>query len=79
MIINALLCKHDFLHYYQGFHDICSVFLIISKNEYEAFAMLERLSENHIRFALQTNLDSAQKILSLLFPLVDVVDHDLYL
>jgi TBC1 domain family member 20 len=43
------LCRNPELHYYQGFHDVASVFLLVAGTEDEAFAMMERLSKNHIR------------------------------
>jgi len=47
-IINGILHRHPQLHYYQGFHDICSVFVIIC-GEREAFAIMEKLSLFYIR------------------------------
>eukprot|EP01114_Cavostelium_apophysatum_P020804 TRINITY_DN7070_c0_g1_i2.p1 TRINITY_DN7070_c0_g1~~TRINITY_DN7070_c0_g1_i2.p1 ORF type:complete len:290 (-),score=45.74 TRINITY_DN7070_c0_g1_i2:105-974(-) len=76
-IINTILSRDPELHYYQGFHDIASVFLLVA-NETEAYAMMERLSHNHIRYALNTSLDSTTKLLSLLFPLIAQCDQEVY-
>jgi len=76
-IINAILSRNPQLHYYQGFHDIASVFLLVC-GEHEAFAIMEQLSLFHIRDALNPSLASTQLMLSLLFPLIKIADLELY-
>ncbi len=48
-IINAILSRNSELHYYQGFHDITSIFLMIL-GERQAFLVMERIANFHIRF-----------------------------
>ncbi len=49
-IVNTVLSKHSDLNYYQGFHDVASVFLLVAKSEESAFAMTERVSLSHLRY-----------------------------
>ena len=53
----VILAKHKQLHYYQGYHDICSVLLFVASNKREIFQMMERLSLYHLRSFLNKTLD----------------------
>eukprot|EP00027_Filamoeba_sp_ATCC50430_P002344 CAMPEP_0168553946 /NCGR_PEP_ID=MMETSP0413-20121227/7516_1 /TAXON_ID=136452 /ORGANISM="Filamoeba nolandi, Strain NC-AS-23-1" /LENGTH=358 /DNA_ID=CAMNT_0008584651 /DNA_START=132 /DNA_END=1205 /DNA_ORIENTATION=- len=75
-IIHAILATHPELHYYQGFHDVASVFLLIAGEE-NAFAMVERLSLYHIRDALDATLESTKQVLSLML-LLSLADPELH-
>lgn len=55
-----------------------SILLLVAKNEQEAFAMSERVALFQLRYALNINLESTKEILSLLFPLLSLVDTDLH-
>ena len=56
LIINAALCRHQELHYYQGYHDVGTVFLLVA-GEKQGFKLLERLSMGHIRFQIHLFLN----------------------
>eukprot|EP01119_Soliformovum_irregulare_P008772 TRINITY_DN21879_c0_g1_i1.p1 TRINITY_DN21879_c0_g1~~TRINITY_DN21879_c0_g1_i1.p1 ORF type:complete len:376 (+),score=88.04 TRINITY_DN21879_c0_g1_i1:99-1226(+) len=77
-VVNALLSNNPDLHYYQGYHDITSIVLLIADTEEATYAMMDRLSKNHIRFALNSTLETTKKILELLFPLISFADKELY-
>ena len=49
-MINAILVRNVELdlHYYQGFHDVCSVFLL-TMGKKEAFVLAERVSISYFR------------------------------
>jgi hypothetical protein len=53
-IINTIMAKHrGHLHYIQGYHDVCSVFLIVCDfDQYAAYTLCERVSKFHLRFSL---------------------------
>eukprot|EP01137_Pigoraptor_chileana_P004552 Opistho-2@46346 len=72
-IMNGIICTYPHLHYYQGFHDICSVLLIVA-GEAAAFAMLEVLCHAHLRDFMGRSLDGATRQLSLLLPLIQCQD-----
>eukprot|EP00698_Gefionella_okellyi_P022513 TRINITY_DN7478_c0_g1_i1.p1 TRINITY_DN7478_c0_g1~~TRINITY_DN7478_c0_g1_i1.p1 ORF type:complete len:398 (-),score=64.83 TRINITY_DN7478_c0_g1_i1:149-1342(-) len=76
-IINAILCKHSELHYFQGFHDIASVFLLVA-GEDEAFPMVQRISLDHMRDSFNTTFESIQNVLKLVFPLIKAFDPPVY-
>lgn len=40
-IIMAVLCKNESLYYYQGFHDVVSIFLLVLEDDYLTFALVE--------------------------------------
>ena len=57
------------LHYYQGFHDVASVFLL-QVGEGTGGLMMERVSLSHMRFATRDTLDSTREVMALLYPLL---------
>ncbi len=61
LLINTILTKNPELRYYQvsnlhftsklqGFHDIASIFMLIAQNANLAYAMIEKVAMNHIRY-----------------------------
>ena len=48
-IIVAVLCRNRSLHYYQGYHDVCSVFLLVVNDDHLAFALSEIVSDRYLR------------------------------
>lgn len=70
-IVNAVLAAHpEELHYYQGYHDIASVLVLVLDQEWLAFSVLEHLSLHHIKDYLRPTLASVIERLSLLYPLL---------
>ncbi|EFA83119.1 RabGAP/TBC domain-containing protein [Heterostelium album PN500] len=76
-IINAILASHPQLHYFQGYHEIGSILLLVT-NEPTSFRLLERLSLNHISDCMKPSFAEVSKILNLLFPLLLLMDKDVY-
>mmetsp|Transcript_49815 Transcript_49815/g.82695 ORF Transcript_49815/g.82695 Transcript_49815/m.82695 type:complete len:337 (+) Transcript_49815:241-1251(+) len=76
-IIHGVALKHPDVHYYQGFNDICSVFLLVA-GEPAAFAMAERIALYHLGDACTQTLLPVMLILELLFPLVNLVDPEVH-
>jgi len=74
-IINTILARYDHLYYFQGFHDVCSVFLVVC-DEKLAFGLLEKLSLYHIRDHLSSDLEPITLQLQLLFPLIKLMDKE---
>ena len=73
-LIHSVFSLHPQLHYIQGYHDIASVLLLVLDDEALAFACLERLSLMHIKDSLQPTLSTVISSLSLVFPLLRLVD-----
>jgi len=76
-IINSVFEENPNFHYTQGFHDITSVFYIVC-GEKLGKAMTESLSKRHIRDSLRPNLEVIQMILTLIFPLINLEDEDVF-
>jgi hypothetical protein len=64
------------LHYFQGYHDIASVFLLTCGEEL-GFSLLRRLSTSYLRDQMQERLDYMMGLLKLLFPLVKSIDGNI--
>eukprot|EP00011_Vannellida_sp_DIVA3-517-6-12_P013307 CAMPEP_0114605786 /NCGR_PEP_ID=MMETSP0168-20121206/1232_1 /TAXON_ID=95228 ORGANISM="Vannella sp., Strain DIVA3 517/6/12" /NCGR_SAMPLE_ID=MMETSP0168 /ASSEMBLY_ACC=CAM_ASM_000044 /LENGTH=603 /DNA_ID=CAMNT_0001816643 /DNA_START=15 /DNA_END=1828 /DNA_ORIENTATION=+ len=75
--MNAVLCLHRELHYYQGYHDIATVLLMCTEDTRLAFGMLRRLSLSYLREHMRPTLQEVMKELALLFPLLKCVDPEL--
>jgi hypothetical protein len=78
-IIQSIFSIHPNLHYIQGFHDICSVFLhICADDEHLAFEMCQKLSVMHIRDHLRGSLDVVIQLISAVFPLLSMIDRQVH-
>uniref|UniRef100_A0A674EJP7 Zgc:63863 n=1 Tax=Salmo trutta TaxID=8032 RepID=A0A674EJP7_SALTR len=79
--ILVVLQKNPALHYYQGYHDIVVTFLLVV-GECMAIAMVETLSNHHLRDFMDPTMDSTKHILNYLMPILEHVDperHDFML
>jgi hypothetical protein len=65
------------LHYYQGYHDICTVLLLVT-GERTAFAMSTAISCTFLGDAHHPDLSRMINLLGLLFPLLQVADRELH-
>jgi len=75
-LILRVLCEHEDLHYYQGYHDICVTFLL-AVGEDMAFALMDRLSNHHLRDFMDSTMERTTHILNYLLPLVGRVRPEL--
>ncbi|XP_023272009.1 TBC1 domain family member 20-like isoform X1 [Seriola lalandi dorsalis] len=79
-LINIILevLKHNpQLHYYQGYHDV-AVTLLLVVGERMAIAMLDTLSNYHLRDFMDPTMDSTKHILNYLMPILEQVDTELH-
>jgi hypothetical protein len=77
-IINAMVSKHPDLHYYQGYHDVLTVLvLVLTEDERLCFAVAERVSLYFIRDYMRPSFDALQPLVLLLFPLIRRFDAPL--
>ncbi|KAK6327881.1 hypothetical protein J4Q44_G00035270 [Coregonus suidteri] len=76
-IILVVLQKNPALHYYQGYHDIVVTFLLVV-GERMAIAILETLSNHHLRDFMDPTMDSTKHILNYLMPILEQVDPQLH-
>ncbi|KAH3767643.1 threonine dehydrogenase [Pelomyxa schiedti] len=64
-MLNTILTKHQDLHYFQGYHDIATVFLLVCGPKL-GMALLETLSTTKLRAWLSPTLQPIQSMLELL-------------
>ncbi|XP_061109671.1 TBC1 domain family member 20 [Conger conger] len=76
-IILDVLRRNPQLHYYQGYHDIVVTFLLVV-GERMAIAMVETLSNHHLRDFMDPTMDSTKHILNYLMPILEEVDPELH-
>ncbi len=72
-LIMRILVKHKNLHYYQGYHDICLTFLLVTGVE-ESLQLLETLTLSHLTCFMEPNMESTLKLLFNILPLVDMIN-----
>lgn len=87
-LIVKILRKYPCLNYYQGYHDIASIILIVcyqrtgdstsSENEELAFKILEKLTIFHLRDYMITDINLSVNHLKLIPSLLEVVDSELF-
>jgi len=77
-MINALMSKHPTLHYYQGFHDVLSVFvLVLTEDDDLCFAVAERVALFYLGdYTRRSDFSVLTPLLELLLPLVEAADSD---
>eukprot|EP00301_Raphidiophrys_heterophryoidea_P001792 c1084_g1_i2.p1 GENE.c1084_g1_i2~~c1084_g1_i2.p1 ORF type:complete len:445 (+),score=108.53 c1084_g1_i2:84-1337(+) len=73
-VVHGVVCKHPDLHYYQGFHDVCSVLVMVSPNVRLAFAFAERLAIGHLRDHMAPSFDRTTQQLHFMLALVKRCD-----
>ncbi|KAL7883629.1 hypothetical protein SRHO_G00012870, partial [Serrasalmus rhombeus] len=76
-IILDVLRRNPQLHYYQGYHDIVVTFLLVV-GERMAIAVVETLSNHHLRDFMDPTMDSTKHILNYLMPILEQVDPELH-
>ncbi|MBN3321805.1 TBC20 protein, partial [Atractosteus spatula] len=76
-IILDVLKRNPQLHYYQGYHDIVVTFLLVV-GERMATAMVDTLSNHHLRDFMDPTMDSTKHILNYLMPILEEVDPELH-
>lgn len=78
-IIIQILRNYPELSYYQGYHDICTVFLIIFENDLKlCFKVLSIFTLCYLRDFMMPNIDVTIQMLHLIPDLVQKIDVDLY-
>lgn len=75
--IYFVMRRNPELHYYQGFHDVACVFLLAA-GAHMGPLLLERVAQFHLRDAHDERFERIQRLLSLVFPLVERADRRLW-
>lgn len=77
-VMIAVLCRNRSLYYYQGFHDVCSVFLLVMEDDHLAFAMSEVVSDRYLRDFMAKDFEVLSKTMRLIMTLINACDPKLY-
>lgn len=79
VVVRAVVGAHKGeLHYYQGFHDVCTVALLVAGgDERTAFCIAEAVGLRWLRDAMRADFGSLASTMRLLFPLIGAVDKPL--
>ena len=77
-IIMALLCTDQSLYYYQGFHDVVSVFLLVLEDDYLTFHAVEALSKQFLSDCMTENFDSIARLMKIILVVISYADESLY-
>ncbi|CAH0477296.1 unnamed protein product [Peronospora belbahrii] len=77
-LILGVLDANNELHYFQGYHDIVSVFLLTLGNSKLTLQVVQNISETYQREPMRSGLDQVMATTRLLFPLLDAADELLF-
>ena len=77
-VMVAVLSRNHALHYYQGFHDVCSVFLVVMDDDPVAFAVAEVVADRYLRDFMAKDFEVLSKAMRLIMVLVEVGDRRLH-
>ncbi|KAI7903830.1 rab-GTPase-TBC domain-containing protein [Cokeromyces recurvatus] len=76
-VIVHVLRSYPSLHYYQGYHDICSVFILLFGEKY-ATKLMESVALFYLRYEMYINMEPVLKKLTILDTLIRLEDEELY-
>jgi hypothetical protein len=77
-VIHLTLERHSELHYYQGFHDVAAVFVLVCDEASTAFALTERAALAYFADMMRQDFRILMSILKLLMPLLQFADNELF-
>jgi hypothetical protein len=76
-IINAIVCEHPSLNYYQGYHDVVTVFLMVL-GEQRAYQLVEKASLHFFRESMRPDFKQVTLALQLIMPLFQIEDPEFH-
>ena len=77
-VILSILCRNSNLYYFQGFHDVVSVFLLVLDDPFLAFAVAELASKEYFIDCMQRDFEIASKIITLVMTIIQSADQMLF-
>ncbi|KAK1948147.1 TBC1 domain family member 20 [Phytophthora citrophthora] len=77
-IIMDVLNANDELFYFQGYHDIVSVFLLTLGNSKTTLQAVQNVSSTYQREPMRSGFERVMATTRLLFPLLDAADEELF-
>jgi hypothetical protein len=76
-VMGYLFQRYNYLHYYQGFHDICSIFILV-QGESLAKKSLAVIMNVYLRDFMESKMTGTMLNLGLMMNLMEKVDKKLY-
>jgi len=76
-IILAVLCKHPDRYYYQGFHDVVSVFFLVVEDDHLAFALTDAVCSTYFADYMTKNFENVSRFMQILMVLLKFTDSTL--
>jgi hypothetical protein len=76
-VILYSLKDHSYLHYYQGYHDICSLLLLVLGEDI-ATSCAETLALYWLREYMKETLEPTLEVMSFLYPILKYADPKIY-
>lgn len=76
-IITAVLCRHSRYYYFQGFHDIVSVLILVLNDSALAYAATEVLCDKYLFDFMRKDFSSLSKTMKLIMVLIKCADPQL--
>ncbi|KAL3673435.1 hypothetical protein V7S43_001146 [Phytophthora oleae] len=77
-IITDVLNANDELFYFQGYHDIVSVFLLTLGNSKSTLQAVQNVSSTYQREPMRSGFEQVMATTRLLFPLLNAADEELF-
>ena len=77
-VMMAILCRNPHLYYYQGYHDLISVFLLVLEDDHLTFAVAEVVSRNYVADYMNKNFEYVGKSMEFLMVIVKAADPELH-
>jgi hypothetical protein len=73
IVIVKILIKHDYLNYYQGYHDICLTFLLVLGAD-PCLPFIDTITKSHFKDFMEPTMEKTRDLLSYLMPLINSIN-----
>jgi hypothetical protein len=77
-IITAVLVRNPSYYYFQGFHDIVSVLMLVFHDDILVFGVLEAMCQKFFSDYMRKDFSVLAKVMKLIMPLIKHADAELY-
>jgi hypothetical protein len=77
-IIMAVLSRNSNLHYFQGYHDLISVILLVLEEDHLTFSMAEFISLTYFRDCMAPDFEIVSKSMQSVMYIIQSADKELY-
>ncbi len=77
-IILAILSRNPKLFYYQGYHDIIGIFLIVLEDDFLTFSVAEKITLKFLSDNMTEDFSVISRVIMLIFDIVSFEDKELH-